>query len=89
MLSNGLKRHWGIRVLEGLEHAPDVRLGVAEFILSWATKQVYSDLEWLVSELVMQRRGRGWLEVVASEGNRLGSLRADALLKHLSLGHRP
>lgn len=86
LLSDQAKDVWRARLSSYLKGRTCLAKGVIEFALSWAPKNVFADLEPLLIPLIKDLGAHEHLEVIASSGEGVAALRADALLLHLRLG---
>ncbi len=85
-LAEGEKKIWQLRVREHVEQRPDLCFGVAEYLLTWSSREVYGDVEPLVVDvLAFDRKSEFLRRLARSSPHGVTSLRAECLVRELIL----
>ncbi|PWI54413.1 hypothetical protein B5K03_09515 [Rhizobium phaseoli] len=82
-LPHGAKGHWRKLAASRAKDKPELRHGLLEFLIAWTPRDVYSDLERLVRDLVVSVEDRNYLRMLSDSSRRVAALRAGALDVHL------
>ncbi|MGY6281923.1 hypothetical protein ACXIT0_03435 [Methylorubrum extorquens] len=82
-LGNGEKGLWQWRMRKAVEGDQALRRGLAEFLLAWAPREVYADLERLVVAILPSGDELAFLRALARSPDSLVSLRAGCLAQDL------
>ncbi|MGR9327442.1 hypothetical protein ACU8OT_29290 (plasmid) [Rhizobium leguminosarum] len=82
-LPHGAKGHWRKMATSRAQGKPELRLGLLEFLIAWTPRDIYSDLERLVLDLLVGTEDRNYLRMLSKSSRRVAALRAGALDVHL------
>lgn len=82
-LPHGAKGHWRKLAATRAKDNPELSRGLLEFLIAWTPRDVYSDIEGLVLDLVVSSEDRNCIRVLSESSRRIAALRAGALDVHL------
>jgi hypothetical protein len=84
-MADGEKMRWRWAMEKRLSDRPVVRRGFTEFVLTWASRALYADLEPLMTALMRDDEDQSLLERIAGERTGAHSWRAEAILFEMAL----
>jgi len=82
-LPKNSKGYWRWMIASRVKEIPELRRGLLEFLISWTPRNVYTDLERLVVDLIVDAKDRKHLRAISEVPRRVAVIRAGALDIHL------